>query len=440
VRLLVVAAVVGFSCALSAGAATTTPRTTLVSAGNRGAWSNLHSYAPQVSGDGRYVAFRSSATNLVPSRRRGIFVRDRRLARTKWVSPAGIGLLAMTPSARYLLLCTMTPLIPADVPPRARESSELGRFYDAYVYDRVTGKTVRASAPVRGRNPNEWACGDTRTADLDGAISDDGRFVAFQAGASNLVPRDTNRMEDIFVRDLRARHTYRVLIPKRENKLLRGPTMSGNGRFVFFGRRLRIEGEWHEHAFMHDLRKRRTRLISTAPNGRPLSAGAYVGKSSPSGRFVLIASTSPEIAGDLENARLRTRPQFFVKDLKTGRYDLITRGIDGKGFADTMVWVSFSRNWRYLAFATEADNVVPGDTNDKLDVFWLDRAQGTTVRLNLRPDGGQTDWPFGHGGTAISADGRWVAWDSADPRFWPGEPERPTGQETQDVFIRGPMH
>ena len=439
-RLLAVAAV-GLVVALAAPAATREPTTALVSLGYRGAWSNGGSLGPLVSGNGRFVAFHSWSTNLVRSRRKGIFLRDRRLRRTQWLSPSGngyLGIAAMTPSARYILLCTPTALAPPDVPPKGREDWEIAPYNDAYVYDRRTRRTIRASVPVRGRNPNEWACFDTRTADLSSAISDDGRRVAFQAGASNLVRGDTNRMSDIFVRDLDERDTYRVPIPGRINQPLRGPMMSGNGRFVFYGRQARIQGRRRDHVYMHDLRTRRTTLISTAPNRRPLSNGGYILRVSTSGRFVLIGTNSPEVVGDLENAR--TTSQLFVKDLKTGTYDLLTRGIDGKGLANGPETVAMSADARYVAFSARDDNVVPGDTNRVLDVFWLDRRRDQIVRLNLRADGAQSMWLYGHRLATISADGRWVAWSSSDPEFWPGEPRRPSGYETEDVFIHGPMH
>jgi hypothetical protein len=424
---------------LTAPGATLQPRTTLVSVGYGGEWANRNSYAAKISADGRFVAFSSTATNLTPTRRSGTFIRNLDAKKTTWLSPAALGILDMTPSARFLLLCTPVPLVTADV--RPAPGQPLGRYFDAYVYDRKRKVAIRASVPIRGRNPNEWACGDDRTANLDAAISDDGRRVAFQAGASNLVRGDRNRSDDIFVRDLAAERTYRVPIPGRTGRLLRGPTMSGNGRFVFFGQRVRFAGRpYTDHAYVHDLVTRRTRLISTAPNGRPLTEGGYVAQASTSGRFVLVATASPELTGDLENARLPIA-QWFVKDLKTGAHDLVTRGIDGKGFDGSMFGSAISADARYLALATEAGNAVPGDTNRKIDVVWIDRVRDITVRVSVRPDGREHDWTFGHGMPAISADGRWISWSSSDPDFWPGEPRHPPPYEyTEDVFIRGPMH
>ncbi len=98
-----------------------------------------------------------------------------------------------------------------------------------------------------------------------------------------------------------------------------------------------------------------------------------------------------------------------------------------------------SASGRYLTFATSASNLVPGDTNRVEDVFWFDRTRRATVRLSLRWDGSESFTQFGSDWPAISANGQWVTWQTADSSFMPGEPLRPTGQETADLFIRGPL-
>jgi hypothetical protein len=278
-----------------------------------------------------------------------------------------------------------------------------------------------------------------RNSAVGGSISDDGRKVAFLAGASNLVRGDTNRAPDIFVRNLASRTTYRVPIPRRA-RLLEHPILSGNGRFVFFRALTDVPGGPRHHGYVHDLRTHGTKVVTTKGR-RLLSAGGSVVDVSADGRLVALATASPEVAGHLEHARVNSVAQLFVKDLRTGEFRLVTSGVDGKGLERGVEAWDMSRNGRYFALQATSGNVVAGDTNRLPDVFWIDRIRGTTVRLSVRADGRETRRAPGHYLGAISPDGRWVVWTTTDPEFWPGEPARPTTPEhTDDVFIRGPMH
>src|SRR5262249_48820830 len=91
--------------------------------------------------------------------------------------------------------------------------------------------------------------------------------------------------------------------------------------------------------------------------------------------------------------------------------------------------VAISADGRYVAFGSVASNLVPGDTNGSQDIFVRDRSTGTTSRVSLASDGTQAD---GHGlSTAISADGRWVAFGSVPSNLVPGDTNG-----SQDIFLR----
>ena len=111
-----------------------------VSVASDGSQADDFSANPAISGDGRYVAFNSAATNLVNDD-------------TNWQS-------------------------------------------DVFVHDRVTGITERVSVASDGRQGDDFSA--------NSAISDDGRYVSFDSAATNLVAGDTNWLFDIFVKS----HTY----------------------------------------------------------------------------------------------------------------------------------------------------------------------------------------------------------------------------------------
>jgi hypothetical protein len=419
-------------CALAATAATPAPRITLVSVALGGKWANGSSWGARVSGDGRFVVFSSGASNLTRARRGGLFVRDLRRRRTVRLGSGGVD-LAVTPDARFVVVCTTAPLARGDADAPYGRPPEVERFLDAYVYDRRTGRILRATVPARGRNPNDRACGGEFAGHVD--VSADGRYVLFPAKAANIVRGDTNGRVDVFVRDLQARRTRRVSVTSsgaQANGESAALAISADGRLAFFCSGARNLGR-EPGVFVHDLRTRTTSAVSTAADGRPLSPVICLhGKAaSGDGRFVAFATQDPGVtrSGDY---------RLVVKDRRTGGLDPLTPGIDGAGVGGVRAG-AMSASGRYLTFATSASNVVPGDTNRVEDVFWFDRARRATVRLSLRWDGSESFTQFGSDWPAISAEGRWVTWQTADSSFLPGEPRRPIGEETQDIFIRGPL-
>ena len=153
-------------------------------------------HSPAISADGRFVAFVSFATNLVPGDTNDatdVFVRDRQTGTTRRVSlgPGGVqgnggsAGPAISANGRFVaFFSAATNLVPGDTNGTA----------DVFVRDRQTGTTRRVSLGPGGVQGD----GDS----VGAAISADGRFVAFESDATNLVPGDTNGAPDVFVRSL----------------------------------------------------------------------------------------------------------------------------------------------------------------------------------------------------------------------------------------------
>lgn len=161
-----------------------------------GEQANDSSWAPEISADGRFVAFQSDATNLVADDTNGtgdIFVHDRQTGTTTRVSVAldgaqaigGFSPPAISDDGRSIAFGSGSAnLVPDD-------TNDEG---DVFVKDRLTGMIRRVSLGADGTQANDSSWG----LDLDGS----GRVVAFTSAASNLVPNDTNRVNDVFVREL----------------------------------------------------------------------------------------------------------------------------------------------------------------------------------------------------------------------------------------------
>jgi Tol biopolymer transport system component len=179
----------------------TTERVSVNSAGEQ---ANNDSDRAAISADGRFVAFDSSASNLVSGDDDGafdVFLRDRQAGTTEGVSVVAV----------EFGNTSISPAISADGRFVAFESWESGlvpddtnNSFDIFVRDRVTGTLERVSVDSAGVQGDDWS--------LSPAISADGRFVAFQSFAGNLVVGDTNFDYDIFVHDRQAHTTIRASV------------------------------------------------------------------------------------------------------------------------------------------------------------------------------------------------------------------------------------
>ena len=341
------------------------------SAGNQG---NGGSSVPSISADGRFVAFNSNATNLVPgdtNNRSDIFLRDLLTNTTTRVSVDSAGnqgnggflLAVFIPSisadGRFVAFASFVPnLVPGDTNDSA----------DIFVRDTLTNTTTRVSLDSAGNQGNGGSFGGSS----DPSISANGRFVAFASEASNLVPGDTNASDDIFLRDLSTNTTTRVSVS--------GASNPGNGD-------------------------------SSNPS---ISAD---------GRFVTFSSKASNLVpGDTNN-----KEDIFVRDLSTNTTTNISvSGAGNQGNGDSG-FSSISADGRFVAFSSEASNLVPGDTNNKEDIIVRDLSTNTTIRVSISDAGNE-----GNGLSyipSISADGRFVAFSSDAANLVPGD------TNSRDIFV-----
>jgi Tol biopolymer transport system component len=221
----------------------TITRVSVDSAGNQ---ANEDSFSPSISTDGRFVAFESLATNLVPGDTNDnpdIFVRDTLTNTTTRVSLDSAGNQADT----ELYKGSGFPSISADgrfVAFRSNASNlvpgDTNENYDIFVRDTLTNTTTRVSVDSVGNQANNAFLSVGRisfSGSSSPSISADGRFVAFNSYASNLVPGDTNNIDDIFVRDTLTNKTTRLSVDSagnQGNRTSSEPSISADGRFVAF--------------------------------------------------------------------------------------------------------------------------------------------------------------------------------------------------------------
>jgi hypothetical protein len=350
--------------------------TTRVSVASDGTQANGDSGAASVSGDGRLIAFLSGASNLVPGDTNGVvdvFVRDRVTNSTMRVSVASDGTQANGDSA-----FVGAPQLSTDGRFVAFESfasnlvaGDTNGTVDVFVHDRQTGTTTRASVASDGTEAND--------ASYYPSISADGRFVAFLSSASNLVPGDTNTCgsdipgscADIFVRDRQTATTVRVSVASdgtQSNHVSESPAISANGRFVSFESFATnlVPGDTNGafDIFVHDRQTGTTTRASVASDGTQANSDSRPSSISGDGRFVAFVSFASNLVPADTNDF-----DVFVHDRQTGATTLSSVASDGTQANGTCARPSISSDGRFVSFDSVASNLVPGDTNGFIDVF-----------------------------------------------------------------------
>ncbi|MEA2133946.1 MAG: hypothetical protein QOC68_1855 [Solirubrobacteraceae bacterium] len=411
----VIAALLGAALSVPASAAAATERAS-VSSGEGQA--NGVSGEPVLSADGRFVAFVSSAYNLVAGDINGqeVFVRDRVDGTTERIATDAAGNQATRASThpaisadgRFVAFESIAPnLVPGDT--NGRE--------DIFVKDRLTGVVERVSLSSTGKQ--------ALASSGKPAISDDARYVAFESSAS-LVPDDTNRSGDagsdgdVFVRDRVARTTVRVSVDSAGHEVADGsgaPSISADGRYVGFTSRVAglvaDDRNGVADAFVRDRSTGTTERVSVDSAGREAAGNSAAPSVAADGRWVIFASDAANLApGDTNAAR-----DIFVRDRSSGRTTRVSAGRAGGEANGPSDMPAISRDGRVVAFTSTASNLVPADGNGVSDAFIRELASSTTRRVSVDSSGAEAngssgDLLDGSGPMTLSGDGRYAGFSS----------------------------
>jgi Tol biopolymer transport system component len=407
------------------------PATERVSVSSSGGQASGLSFEPALSGSGRFVAFQSLASDLVPGDTNGtvdVFVFDRRSRRLERVSVSSsgagaTGTLALEPP--WLSACGRVVAFASDA--SGLVAGDTNGVWDVFVRDRSRGRTIRASVRSSGAQANG------RSQNL--RLSDNGRFVVFESDASNLVRGDTNRATDVFVHDLRGGETTRVSISSSDgqgNGPSSDPAISADGRFVSFSSEASnlVPGDTNRASdvFVHDRRTHRTLRASLNSLERQGKGDSMASHLAPAGTLVAFTSRASNLVrGDSNRVS-----DIFVRDTAAGRTERISVNSTGsQANADSNRAAGFAGR-RYIAFSSSASNLVRRDTNKVQDVFVHDRMAGVTRRVSVGPSGTQAN--ESSTSARLSADGRFVAFASFASNLVPGDTNA-----TNDIFVRGPL-
>ncbi len=282
------------------------------------------------------------------------------------------------------------------------------------------------SVDPRGRPGNGASGGPT--------LSADGRYLAFYSVASDLVAGDTNDAADLFVLDRQTNRIRRVSIDsagQQANGDSSVGTISASGRYVVFSSVATnlVAGDTNraEDVFVRDLRFGTTHRISLGPGGQQAdsTSGQDISAISANGRYIAFTS----YARNLVPGDTGIGTQVFVRDLRFGTTHRISVSSAGQQADNESVATAISADGRFIAFTSAATNLVPGDTNHATDVFIRDLRFGTTRRVSLGRASRQGN--YDSTSAVLSADGRYVAFSSAASNLVPRDSDG-----VADAFVR----
>lgn len=424
-----------------AGPASAYPRpgdTTRASVAKDGTQANGNSQQPVLTPDGRYIAFGSIATNLVPGvdtrGRYQAYVLDRGTGDIEIVSISNDGQAAnehvtsvdISDDGRYVVWHTMaTNLVP---------ETNLDKW-QIYLHDRVADTTELISRAQDGTPANRLS--------LEPSISGDGRYVAFRSHAANLVAGTTINRSHIYLLD---RETKEVKLVSRahDGGEASGPpgsisTNSGDsaepvitpdGRYIAYRSHatniVEEPGGPGLDVFVYDDETGQTEQVSITAKGEAQDKGAWQPSISADGRYVTFTSASfnmvPTAGWDSFHV--------YVHDRETGdteRVSVSSDGVEGDGGGQSP---AISGDGRYIAYMSYAFNLVPEVAqNPRPDIYLWDRVTGSTELITVAVDGGPAN--SDSGGAYLNHDGSVVAYQSLSDNLVTGDVNR-----RRDVFIR----
>lgn len=467
-----------------------TKTTILVSVSTNGSVGNGASRNPVMSADGRYVAFVSAANNLVAGDTNqipDIFVRDLQAQTTVIASVGALSTNSITalgsseapvisPDGRYVAFFSTATNLVAGVPPGG----------DVYLRDLVAGTTAWASTGARAALLNVLQTNDAVSYNI--ALSADGQFVAYEtssaskSGSSGIILRYqvASGVTDLV-------HTN-AEVQTASYEDVDSLDMTPDGRFIAFI--ANTNGTDTTCVELWDASTSIASLISGDPTGQvPQYSTCDWPAINPSGRFVAFLSDATALTTNV----LSVDYNIYVRDTQRGTLTLVNADTTGGSSSANPVsipvltadgqWVGFdgddgnlvpfdnnkasdvffcpinpgtnelvsahepslfsltanglssvgpgclSADGRYVAFESDADNLTFNDTNSCVDVFVRDQLRGTTTLVSVGTNGANADAPSAE--EVISADGRFVAFSSTADNLVPGD-----NNSARDVFIR----
>ncbi|MBP9890301.1 MAG: putative Ig domain-containing protein [Planctomycetes bacterium] len=345
------------------------------------------------SPDGRYVIFSSTDTALVTGDtnfRRDVFLRDTVAGTTARVSVGTGGselngdstAIQVSADGRYVLFTSDADNISTD--PRRIAGKPM-----TYLHDRQANTTMQVGTLIdKGSSNAVGVVGSLMTAD--------GRYVVFtrgqELGAGWVNGQPTSEIVFLDLQSGVAQWFFPTLDGSPATVNLTLQDMTPDGRYILFqaadGNFISGDTNGYTDIFVHDRISGTTTRVSTGLAGAQPNQECNGARISANGRFVVFSS----IASNIVSGDTNTEFDVFLRDLHTAnteRVSLTAAGAQSAGYSSAC---AVSDDGKIVVFGSQASDLVPGDTNGFSDLFVRDRAASTTVRISVSSSGGQADY------------------------------------------------
>jgi Tol biopolymer transport system component len=306
-------------------------------------------------------------------------------------------------------------------------------YDDLYLYDRETGALTPITQSPAGDPSNGWAGAPSMTPD--------GGVIAFYAWANNLVPGDTNAVQDAFVYDRRRGELTRISVGpggvQANDRAGDGsgaatPSLSADGRWVAFHSAatnlVPDDTNGQTDIFLYDRQTGTNVRVVLGPEGTQPNGDVSHPVLSADGNLLLFQARATNLDPSVPRLENLGITQIYLLDRGTGAATLISRGPDGRPGDGDSTQPALSGDGRYLVYTSHATNLVAGDGNDAADILLLDRETGVTQRVSVSSSGTQAN--RGASSPSISLDGRYISFAAEASNLVSGD-----GNGAADIFL-----
>jgi Tol biopolymer transport system component len=385
-----------------------------------------------ISADGRYLLVSSNATDLVPGQS-GLFLYDRTSGALTHAAP-GTGSASISADGNFIALQSGVDLVPGQVDPGAQT--------DVYLYDRQAGSFALVT------HTSSSALTSSNGFGFPPVISADGRYVAYMSDASDLVAGQTGSGHQLFLYDrttgsnILVSHSSASPTTSSNEAHSGAPVLSADGRYIAFASYAsdlvagQVDTNVRQDVFLYDRTANSSVLLSHTP-ASSLAAGSDRSVSplsmSSDGRWIAYVSDATDLVDDDCNGFR----DVLLHDRDAGESQLVSAhdpAIPALAGVQESRQAAASDDGRYVVFQSLVPHMAAGiaDGNNDYDVFLRDRTAGDTVLVSESASSPGAAANAGSGGPAISADGRWVTFGSSATDLVAGQTDL---WATTDLFL-----